>query len=132
MTQPLQRSIYSNVAKRGYLDRWTHSQFLRRQLVKLLEETSEAFLAADWPPQFNRLKELVTLVKAEAKRVFDDRLFWTDVGGRTPEAVRSELADVQVVLCCAACAYEDERRVSFHLMYEAVSKSNGDIKRGVR
>lgn len=127
-----QRTVYTNIGKRGYFDHWTLRQLFMRQLVKLLEETAEAFLSITWPVQFTRLREYVLLVKDEARRVFDDKTFWVGVNSHIPVETIGELTDVQVVLCTAACAYEDEKQRTFHLIRSAANKSKADIERGVR
>lgn len=127
-----QRTVYANIGKRGYFDHWTLRQLFQRQLVKLLEEACEAFLSVTWPPQFSRLREYVLLVKQEARRAFDDKMYWIGVNSNISASTLGELTDVQVVLCVASCAYEDEKQSTFHLMRSAAEKSKADIERGVR
>lgn len=127
-----QRTVYGNIGQRGYFDGWTLRQLFMRQLVKLLEEAAEAFLSINWPAQFGRLREYTLLVKNEARRVFDDKAYWIGVNEHIPAEAIGEITDAQVVLCTAACAFEDESGRSFQLINSAVEKSKADIKRGVR
>jgi len=131
----LQARIARATAKRGYREGWTATQFLARQLAKIVEELGEAgaHLVGLVPPVFMyRLQDAADL----GKYIFDARLP-ADWGSwpMAPEAMdrlAGELADVQVVLCNMAAALEELRGEPVDLMSMAAEKAEADVKRGVR
>ena len=131
----LQARVAKATAKRGYRAGWTATQFLARQLAKIVEELGEvgAHLVGLVPSQFMyHLQDAADI----GKYIFDARLP-TDWGDwpMTEEAMdklAGELADVQVVLCNMAAALEELRGEPVDLMKLAVEKAEADVKRGVR
>lgn len=129
------REIFDNVGQRGYFYDWSTRQVFYRQLVKLLEESCEAFLSVPrWPPQFNHLRELVLCVRSEARRIFDDRSYFTDTEMPPDSKTIDELSDVQVVVATASISgglgvgYDTD----VDILSLAREKSSADIERGVR
>ncbi|MBK8113228.1 MAG: hypothetical protein IPK44_01265 [Candidatus Accumulibacter sp.] len=117
-----QEIVAANVAARGYRDGWTAEQFVARQLCKLQEETGEAVgcltTSKYWAGHSEDAGE-------SAAKAFRDRDAWL-----APmvdfSKLRSELADVLVVLFAAAQALD------FDVVQAAIDKSSADVARGVR
>lgn len=122
-----QEIVSANVAARGYRDGWTAEQFVARQLCKMTEELDEAVkhLRKNDRQVFSFAWELA-VAGPMARRKFDDREAWDTVTLHDPDALRSELADMQVVLFAAASALE------FDVVQAAIDKSSQDVARGVR
>ena len=126
-----QEIVAANVAARGYRDGWTVDQFVARQLAKLQEELGEAIEHTDCNDELhNRLFILLsnnaTMAGERGKAAFDDKRCWDGVMIRGLDALRAELADMQVVLFAAAQALD------FDIVQAAVDKSSQDVARGVR
>lgn len=125
-----QEIVAANVAARGYRDGWTVDQFVARQLAKMTEELDEAARqVVSFEPQVrNILRWLDELGDAgrRARIAFDDQDKWQDVTIFDPFAIRSELADMLVVLFAAAHALD------FDVIQAAIDKSGADVARGVR
>lgn len=127
-----QGRIYMAVAERGYTAGWTAEQFLARQAAKLMEELGEVFALMDGMPV--NLVEKVRDAAEAARRQFDDMTAWdrVNVEGGKLEALWKELADLQVVLACAAHTVNYLEWTDRDLMDAALEKADGDVKRGVR
>ena len=118
-----QEIVAANVAARGYRDGWTAEQFLARQLCKFQEELGEAvghvtlnFVGWSLPPEAGR----------QSRQLFDLGYPWRKVEIDDLDALRSELADMLVVLFAAAAALD------FDVVQAAIDKSSADVARGVR
>ena len=116
-----QDTVAANVAARGYRDGWTQEQFVARQLAKLQEETSEAVYCLTtskyWAGHSEDAGE-------SAAKAFRDRDAWLSPMVNFSR-LRSELADIQVVIFAAAA-------LDFDIVQAAIDKSGADITRGVR
>ena len=126
-----QEIVAANVAARGYRDGWTVDEFVARQLAKMQEELGEAIEHTDCndEPQnrlFILLSNNATMAGERGKAAFDDKGCWTGVMIRGLDALRSELADMLVVLFAAAQALD------FDVVQAAIDKSSADVARGVR
>ena len=123
-----QTIVAANVAARGYADGWTAEQFVARQLAKLTEELGESLDQIDgldaWADE-NWLTVGYDAGRA-ARAQFDVREAWGGVYLPNPDALRAELADMQVVLFAAAQALD------FNIAQAAIDKSAADVARGVR
>jgi NTP pyrophosphatase (non-canonical NTP hydrolase) len=144
----LQTAVYTAVESRGYMKGWTAFQALHRQLAKLAEELAEVVEASDFMPT-DGFALLAVEAGQSARRVFDlnkpHQLPWAEFADIPPalqvEAaarMSKELADMQVVLLCAAelvgkvlaeAGVEDSH---FDVLAAASRKATGDIDRGVR
>ena len=137
-----QREVFELVKARGYLDDWTLAQFLCRQVVKLQEELAELTETA-LPNTGGWRDELRATLYAgnKARHRFDlpretSLPRWRDAAGRVSGAgrvgkVREELADLQVVLFCAAQAVS-LMCGPFDVVEAALEKAEGDVGKGVR
>lgn len=123
-----QQMIAANVAARGYVNGWTQEQLIARQLAKLAEELGEASYSIDFGVLYLKHGWLMDLLwTAEgAKQAFDDPQRWHDITIVDLDNVRSELADMLVVLMTAAEALE------FDILQAAIDKSATDVTRGIR
>jgi hypothetical protein len=135
--------IYQAVKNRGYRNGYAPAHFILRQLVKLVEEICGAMEVERqaFPPS---LMEMIKVVKGQAKQTFDNDFIYPfrAASGKAVfsdwiekdklEAILSELADIQVVLACAAMALGEERGQPVDIMAEAMKKATADVKRGVR
>ena len=125
-----QEMIAANVAARGYRDGWTAEQFVARQLCKLTEELNEAAKESivGLPLSRNVLWWLDKLDDAgrRARIAFDTQEDWSGAELVDSDILRSELADMQVVLFAAAAALD------FDIVQTAIDKSAVDVPRGVR
>lgn len=119
-----QQTIAANVAARGYQDGWTTEQFVARQIAKAQEELSKA-VAHIALPDSEWWTESIEEAGLQARYAFDDKNEWRAVE-IDRGAIRSELADLVVVLFTAADA------LGFDLAQAAVDKSAADVARGVR
>jgi hypothetical protein len=124
----IQRDVFDSVAARGYLDesKWSREQLIVRQVLKAQEELGEAaddgLLAAGGCVAF-LLVDMVHIGK-QAGYVFDGERFKSlAIDG---PALRSELADLQVVLFIAA------ELLGFDIVQAAAAKAQADVERGVR
>ena len=117
-----QTIVAANVAARGYRDGWTAEQFVARQLAKLTEELAEAVSGTR---VFGGWTNCLIYAGSLARQRFDEPFYWRNVK-EISEDIRSELADMQVVLFAAAAALE------FDVVQAAIDKSGADVARGVR
>lgn len=128
----LQWRVFEAVKQRGYVGDWLPGQFLARQAAKLAEELGE--LAAEMG--FAMPVPLQTTIQDaadQAKYAFDHGE-WRDTYWDTDQLQRvwKELADMQVVLYCAAMAVNRLLGEEQDLAQSAAEKSEQDIRRGVR
>ena len=124
-----QQIVAANVAARGYRDGWTQEQFVARQLAKLQEEVSEAAISICTINSPKKLRRwIMESVRAgiRARYAFDTPELWRNTSVVDPDALRSELADMQVVILAAAQALD------FDVVQAAIDKSSADVARGVR
>lgn len=124
-----QEIVAANVAARGYRDGWTAEQFVARQLAKLTEELSEVVCDVAFPSSNTRgvdWRVSVSMAGLSGRWLFDDRPAWENISLDDPDAIRAELADMQVVLFAAAQALD------FDIAQAAIDKSSADVARGVR
>lgn len=125
-----QSIVTANVAARGYRDGWTTEQFVARQLCKLTEELDEAaHQVVSFEPQVRSILWWLDELNDSGQRAriaFDDQDKWENVTIFDPFALRSELADMMVVICAAADALESD------VIQAAIDKSAVDVARGVR
>lgn len=117
-----QEMVAANVAARGYRDGWTAEQFVARQLCKMTEELAEAVFNTDCRGEWIKF---LAFAGDYARIEFDEREAWSNVATVGPD-IRSELADMQVVLFAAAAALD------FDVVQAAIDKSGADVARGVR
>lgn len=131
---PIQNQIAKNVDDRGYFKGWDPAQILARQLVKLGEELPEGMAHVRTGALKTRPWWLHVFEDAEgvARQAFDGFDEWEHTTIDDLDALGQELADMQVILCCAAYAYELLTGQPFDLMAGAYLKSLKDIKRGRR
>ena len=120
-----QTIVAANVAARGYRDGWTAEQFVARQLAKLTEELSEALACMRDPGWHHYWTDDAHVAGRLAREDFDRKVLW-DTVTVDADALRSELADMQVVLFAAAAALD------FDVVQAAIDKSSQDVARGVR
>lgn len=120
-----QEIVAANVAARGYMAGWTTEQFVARQLAKLTEELSEALACMHDPGWHHEWTYDAHMAGRLAREDFDRKVLW-DTVTVDAYALRSELADMQVVLFAAAAALE------FDITQAAIDKSSADVPRGVR
>lgn len=127
-----QRMVCEFVARRGYREGWTAEEFLARNIAKLQEELAEA---SEHVP-VSTLNDALRTVGDFARFVFDnhDKRLWAvgEIPAEDLKALRSELADCQVVLFCLAGAVGDIEDERFDVVSAALSKAIADWKRGVR
>ena len=123
-----QEIVAANVAARGYRDGWTAEQFVARQLAKLTEELGESLDQLAGLPRLADVDWLTAgyTVGQTARQPFDHKEIWFSVYLENPDRLRSELADMQVVLFAAAAALD------FDVVQAAIDKSGADVARGVR
>ena len=120
-----QEIVAANVAARGYRDGWTAEQFVARQLAKMTEELGDAGKTiygtdcAWWLGQLG-------VAGGRGRAMFDSPHAWESILISDPDALRSELADMLVVLFTAAQALD------FDVVQAAIDKSSADVARGVR
>lgn len=124
-----QEIVAANVAARGYRDGWTAEQFVARQFCKLTEELGEAVeqvYPGEAPSPLYKWFDGADDAHKAARRAFDTPEWWRRTHIIDPEMVRSELADMLVVLLAAAQALD------FDVVQAAIDKSSADVARGVR
>ena len=130
-----QQEVYDAVAARGYTEGWTDGQFVARQLCKLTEELDEATLHIHLPDSrlsWGRWLFHLSNAGISARDEFDNKDRWNDAWISDLEALRSELADLQVVLFCAAEALARATGEPFDVVQKAKEKALADVERGVR
>ncbi len=126
----MQQQIYNNVIRRGYHQGYSGPTFAARQVVKLVEEVCELFMAVQWrySATLGQFGDRVTLMRRDAMMLFDNADFWADAvsGPLDVERIGNELADCWVVLSCLAesLGIDGEQR--------AAVKSGNDVDRGIR
>lgn len=125
-----QNEVYEAVVARGYREGWRVDLFLARQVVKLVEEVAEAGALVAWLPNYFRAE--IRNAGASARWLFDSEEKWVDQDVPEPEALAKELADLQIVLFCAASALSELMNQEINLVELAVEKATKDIERGVR
>lgn len=123
-----QEIVAANVAARGYRDGWAAEQFVARQLCKLTEELGESLDQIGGLDAWADTQWLTAGYDAglAARGFFDDESGWGGVYLENPAAIRSELADMLVVILAAAQALD------FDVVQAAIDKSAADVARGVR
>ncbi len=131
-TYEAQVETADHVAARGYRNGWTLEQFVCRQIAKLQEELAEAehltIVSGGW-----LLSQAMMRAGETARLTFDNKNAWQgEIVIVDPEALRDELADVQVVLLNLASAVEELTGRHYDVVHEAVRKSKVDVTRGVR
>lgn len=127
-----QQLVADLVARRGYWDGWTEAQFLVRQAVKLQEELGELFAAlGEYAP--TNVAERVQEAAFLARRVFRQGRGWPAEieDDERLRQVRTELADLQVVLFNAAEVLGSLLGEFVDVEQEAVEKARADMERGV-
>lgn len=127
----IQSRIAQNVIDRGYAEGWTPDQMVCRQIAKLVEELGEAVAHLCTMGEFLNhpvafWADAMDFAARRAKIHFDSKNTWDDVYLDDLDALRTELADIQVVLFVAA------HFLGFDITQAALDKSNADVKRGVR
>ena len=127
----IQEQVAQAVAARGYREGWTAEQFLTRQLLKLVEESGEAssWVQDDAAGFFQALA-----ASFNAKRAFDSGVSYRMVRDFIPRwrEFAKELADIQVVLMCAAQALSEMTGEPFDVAQAALDKATADVGRGRR
>ena len=133
MTKHIQEAVAGFVAERGYRDGYSASGFAVRQILKATEELGEIVVALGMHLPGLFVESLLHAAN-EARSLFDQG--WGDEWGEiTPQEARevlAELADLQVVLFCAAEALAEILGEDFDLARAALEKAKADVKRGVR
>ena len=129
-----QRRVYKAVEARGYTAGWNNHEFIARQMAKLAEELGEVtwyYASKDG----DEVRELISLIRVTARvagRLFDRPEPWHDAFIWKPSNMRSEVADMQVILFALAEAITRETGEPFDVAAAAVEKATSDIHRGVR
>lgn len=128
MTGPaleIQKTITDAVNARGYLDGWTGTQLIARQLVKQLEEACEAVLAVKAEDtDLWLLLDCARSLANWARAVFDDPTCFADVRVDRATAL-AELPDLVVPVAVLATVLETD------MMTAALVKARADVPRGV-
>ncbi len=126
-----QNDVYNAVVARGYREGWSADQFLARQIAKLAEELGESsFHIASM--DFQRWVTEVHNAGRAARFAFAQPDYWDQAAIVHPDGLARELADLQVVLFCAAAALGEVMGEPFDLVQAARDKALADVKRGVR
>lgn len=135
--QDAQQQVAQSVARRGYRSGWTAPQFLARQVAKLMEELWELSAKVgishgsnNTPIWMKRIAEAGFLAMVS----FDNPdLPWDITEDQIAiDAMKAELADIQVVLFNAAAAIEEATGQPFSVVDAAVAKAQADEARGPR
>lgn len=141
-----QQLVYELVERRGYCAGWTVGELLARQVVKLQEELTE-LVVVSLPREgyWNHYGPAAVAMGIGACVLFDAPKgeldgAWGQVDRYLAEAdldrIGNELADLQVVLFCAAESLsmlrEQRNEEPFDLIEAALAKAAGDVERGVR
>ena len=126
-----QNDVYNAVLARGYREGWSAEQFVARQIAKLAEEVAEASYHI---PSMEFYQWVIGLRNTgwAAKFAFDRPDYWDVATVAAYEGLAKELADVQVVLFCAAAALGELTGEPFDLVQAARDKALADVGRGVR
>lgn len=122
----IQLAVAQAVAARGYRTGWSKSEFVIRQVEKLIEEVAEI---AGEVPLAPDLDVEIGVAGERARNIFTRQKPGFSPGEPDEEqvaAVQKELADLQVVIFCLA----DE--LGFDVQQAAFDKATKDIQRGVR
>lgn len=119
----LQAIVYAAVEARGYTDNLTQTQFVAKQIAKLQEELAEF---ADFCKLPVRLQTDIICAGEQARRTFDMPRAWAMAYCFDRDAACKELADIAIVVLCAAEA------LRFDVLDAALLKATQDIGRGVR
>lgn len=130
----VQADVALAVERRGYRDGWREESFLARQVAKFVEELGELMMliyprGRDFLPKW---KEDLLISATRARLAFDDVEDWERAEVGDLEAIKGELADLQVVLFCAAQAVGELCGDGFDVVEAARQKALGDVERGVR
>ena len=122
----IQKQVASLVQERGYWDDLEPERLVCRHVAKLVEELGEATShIGKLNPPFRWL--IAADVAAEvAREEFDNLDAWQDYYICSIDALKAELADLQVVLFSIAEVLE------FDIAAAALEKAQADVKRGVR
>jgi len=146
ITRHYQQATAGLVAQRGYQKGYTPSAFLARQALKAIEEIAELGTAIAQSLQSNTQQgraEITSLAAflgetqphaQKARIMFDANIFEgkpIQIAPAHLETIAAELADLQVVLYCAAEALDKLGRPT-DLAEEALQKARNDVARGVR
>lgn len=126
-----QEIVAEAVRERGYRDGWTPAEFLARQLMKLQEELAEAAALVNIKGQDGGWRYDAAHAGMRARLAFD-RAQPLSVAVADPTKLRTELADIQVVLFNAAEALSFLLEDFFDIEDAAIEKATSDITRGVR
>ncbi len=132
----VQTEVARAVEERGYRAGWTRVQYLARQVAKLQEELAELVGVVRCRTTGWLMWEEVARSAGECARVaFDEggEVAWgpAAVAGDL-DAVAEELADLQVVLFCAAETLGELLGTGFDVVEAARLKAAQDVARGVR
>ena len=129
-----QQQVYNAVAERGYTEGWTDEQFVGRQVAKLLEEGAE--VAECLRRELVTTPFFVILARGAglaAREAFDNNgETWDTAHITDPDKMIGELADVLVVLFCAAEGLSRMTGRKFDIVELAKRKALADVERGVR
>lgn len=139
MVPDIQRIVFENIQKRGYVDGYDPAVLLRRQVCKLIEELAEV----EQHSPLSGVGDDLQTVGQKARELFDNKQEWewvrlyAKVTDSQAAGLAKELADMQVVLfvaaeCLANIMGEGPNGERYSVLAAAFSKSIGDIKRGVR
>lgn len=129
-----QKRVYQAVEERGYRRGWDTGQFAARQVLKLGEELSELAAHFFFPrTDFYSANQEFDKTGWLCKKIFDrgERLLGIR-GANKEELIKSELADMQVIIFCLAEVLKQMTGEDFSVIDAALEKSQADIKRGVR
>ena len=135
-----QKQVYENVAARGYMEGYSDQELAARQIAKLAEELGEAAAHFFGLPDIGikatipTVGELISFVGDICGYVFDRTDQWKGCGVLPSEIenLKSELADIQVVLFCLSQSVARMTGEPFDVVQAALDKGKGDIERGVR
>jgi len=135
----VQQQVMDAVVACGYRGDWSASEFLALQMLKLIEELAEALrhfkpspIPIPWSGRYAWGLSFDSLARA-CREVFDQAgpEYWKGLILEHPGKLRDELADMQVVLFCAAAAL-GEIIGPFDLVELALEKARSDVEQGVR
>ena len=128
-----QNEIYQHVVDRGYREGWSSSQFLVRQILKMIEEVGEL---AEVLEEVGSIRYELLLGKIKgagfsARELFDSEdmpnVYLSD---EALETLRKELPDVCVTGACASYMTSALTFGGYDWEDEAVEKSEGDVESG--
>lgn len=118
------------VKQRGYLDGYTANQLIARNIVKAFEELAEASEHVILDPA-ERFTPYVEAIGSFAKERFDSK-WWTNCGPTDVELLKSEIADLFVVLSVLVKQIEAHTGSRYDVAELALDKARDDVARGVR